>query len=502
MTSNDANPPHPIVLQTSHHPSLTDIPTSAHNTGTSRDTQYSGPSTRISSSQDFDLEASPRSKEYEPDPFMFREGIKSEEELLRLRKAGSKKTASYQLKQNQLIDNLLKPMEKHTAEAQEQEEAARLPVKIAVWASLVANFALCVLQLYAAISSVSLSLLATGIDAIFDLGSNVMLVLLHRKAKSLDVNKWPVGGARLETIGNIVYGALMGSVNLVVTVESVRTLVTHKGGDTNALHIPSLIAVGSALGVKLVLFLYCFGLRNSSSQVQILWEDHRNDLWINTFGILMSAGGSKLKWYLDPMGGMIIAIGVIVAWSRTMYSEFELLAGKSAPHEFLQLIIYKAMTFNDEIEKLDTVRAYHRQRAGLLRRSRRCDARQHRAMEGPRLGAAAPGQNRTPPQRGAGVRPCRPRDRASTRTPEIHMTHMTTLLACLQVRGLERRCIVYIPYRACKNWAGHYYYYRGTPVHSGVEQRAILMEISWGSANTYLVDRAPNRGIDIRPSGA
>jgi len=91
----------------------------------------------------------------------------------------------------------------------------------------------------------------------------------------------------------------------------------------------------------------------------MLWEDHRNDLWINTFGILMSAGGSKLKWYLDPMGGMIIALGVIVAWSRTMYFQFELLAGKSAPHEFLQLIIYKAMTFSDEIEKLDTVRAYH-----------------------------------------------------------------------------------------------------------------------------------------------
>ena len=56
---------------------------------------------------------------------------------------------------------------------------------------------------------------------------------------------------------------------------------------------------------------------------------------------------------------MQIAIGVITAWSRTVYAQFELLAGKSAPHEFIQLIIYKAMTFSDEIEKIDTVRAYH-----------------------------------------------------------------------------------------------------------------------------------------------
>lgn len=61
--------------------------------------------------------------------------------------------------------------------------------------------------MYAAISSRSLSLLATGIDSVFDIGSNVLLFWLHRKAVKLDSNKWPVGGARLETIGNIVYGA-------------------------------------------------------------------------------------------------------------------------------------------------------------------------------------------------------------------------------------------------------------------------------------------------------
>ena len=97
----------------------------------------------------------------------------------------------------------------------------------------------------------------------------------------------------------------MGSVNLVVTVESARTLITHNSDeDTNALHVPSLIAVAAALGehslaiaapaircrshqaqgVKFLLFLYCFGYRKASSQVRMLWEDHRNDLFINGFG--------------------------------------------------------------------------------------------------------------------------------------------------------------------------------------------------------------------------
>ncbi|KAJ6575474.1 CDF-like metal transporter [Mycena capillaripes] len=294
------------------------------------------------------------------DPFHFRGALKSPAEIdaLRRRKKG-KRLAAYHGNQNTLIASLLKPMERHTEDARIDEAAARLPVKIAVWASLIANFCLCVLQLYAAISSLSLSLLATGIDAIFDIGSNILLFWLHKKADRLDNNAWPVGGARLETIGNIVYGFLMGSVNLVVIVESAQSLITKKNDDLKSFHLPSILAVAAALAVKLLLFIYCFSLRKKSSQVLVLWEDHRNDLWINGFGILMSTGGSKLRWWLDPMGAIIIALGVVISWGRTIYTQFELLAGKSASHDFLQLLIYKSTTFSEEIDKIDTVRAYH-----------------------------------------------------------------------------------------------------------------------------------------------
>lgn len=45
----------------------------------------------------------------------------------------------------------------------------------------------------------------------------------------------------------------MGSVNLVVVVESVRSIIDHKSGDLNEFHIPSLVAVGAALGELLFL---------------------------------------------------------------------------------------------------------------------------------------------------------------------------------------------------------------------------------------------------------
>ncbi|KAF8131622.1 CDF manganese transporter [Boletus edulis] len=306
-----------------------------------------------------DIEKKPHKPESLSDPYTLRGGLKTDEELsqLRHRKKHGKSLELYHRRQNNLIHSFLKSIEDHSKESKLQEEASRLSIKIAVWASLVANFSLCIIQLYAAISSVSLALIATSIDACFDFGSNLFLYLINKKADKMDVNKWPVGGARLETIGNIVYGSLMSSVNLVIVVEGVRALLSSPPKDT--FNLPSILAVAAALGVKILLFLYCHALRSKSSQVHILWEDHRNDIFINAFGILTAAGGGKLRWWLDPLGGLLIATGVIITWLRTIYEQFGLLAGKSAPNEFIQLVTYKAMTFSTEIDKVDTVRAYH-----------------------------------------------------------------------------------------------------------------------------------------------
>jgi len=66
------------------------------------------------------------------------------------------------------------------------------------------------------------------------------------------------------------------------------------------------------------------------------------------------------KAYLACLTSFLqIGVGISISWGHTIYKEFELLAGKSAPHEFIQLLVYKAATFSDEIDKLDTVRAYH-----------------------------------------------------------------------------------------------------------------------------------------------
>lgn len=62
----------------------------------------------------------------------------------------------------------------------------------------------------------------------------------------------------------------MGAVNLVVMVESVRDLVEHSSdSDTNAFHLPSIVAVAAALGefqssFTLILTQWCLRGQNSA----------------------------------------------------------------------------------------------------------------------------------------------------------------------------------------------------------------------------------------------
>jgi len=296
----------------------------------------------------------------ERDPLELRSKIITDDQLdgLRHRKKG-KKIASFYTAQNDHIQDLLKPLATLSAEGEQEVLDNAFKVKLAVNLSFFFNICLAILQLYAAISSLSLALFASCIDAVFDPFANLILWLAHRASDRAEENKWPVRGSRFETIGNIVYGSIMGGVNVILIVEAIQEFVTHKGDELKTFHLTSIIAVAAAFLTKLALFLYCYAIRKQSSQVQVLWEDHRNDLLTNGFGILTAAGGSKLAWWIDPMGATIIALCIITVWTRTVYEQFTHLAGIAAPVEYQNLVTYKAMTFSPEILNVDTCRVYH-----------------------------------------------------------------------------------------------------------------------------------------------
>ncbi|RFU26572.1 hypothetical protein B7463_g9760, partial [Scytalidium lignicola] len=271
----------------------------------------------------------------------------------------AKKVQDFYEAQNEKIERMLKPVEDHLADAKKEADDDQLKLRIAVYGSFVANVVLAALQVYGAASSGSLSLFTTMADAIFDPMSNITLMVTNRAVKRVDPSRFPSGKARLETVGNIVFCFLMTAVSFILIAFSIRELVDGKSNDKNPFHLPSVIAVSVAFTTKLALFLYCWALKNKNSQVNILWQDHRNDLLINGFGILTSVGGSKLVWWIDPMGAIILSCLISVIWLRTAFTEFLLLVGITADIEMQQLITYVCLTHSPEIDGIDTVRVYH-----------------------------------------------------------------------------------------------------------------------------------------------
>ena len=272
----------------------------------------------------------------------------------------AKKLQAFYENQNENIQKWLKPVDEHIRQAKVFEGENHLKYQVAVRGSFAANLVLAALQVYAAVSAgSSLSLFTTMADAIFDPMSNITLIICNRAVKRVDPRRFPSGKARIETAGNIVFCFLMTAVSWIIIVLSLMELKNGNENETKQLHLPSVIAVAIAGTTKLALFFYCWTLRNVYSQIRILWEDHRNDLFINGFGLLTSVGGSKLKWWIDPMGAIILSVLISYLWLSTAYSEFQLLIGVTADTQMQQWITYISMTHSPDIVAIDTVRAYH-----------------------------------------------------------------------------------------------------------------------------------------------
>ncbi|KAI9672391.1 MAG: hypothetical protein M1817_003413 [Caeruleum heppii] len=382
--------PHAFAIQAHRSNTSTPIPSTSTQRATSSSIEAREPTAHDhdpvarhpphSSSHDTDLEDQRRlAYTQENDPYQLSSGLKTSSELsliqprsarrfkqctpslMSSQKRKAKKLYGFYERQNENIERLLKPVDEHRRLAKEEHSDNQLKFKIAIHGSFIANVILAILQVYGAVSSGSLSLFTTMADAIFDPLSNVTLILSNRAVNRVDARAFPSGKARIETAGNIFFCFIMCAVSFILIVMSAQELSTHNSSThpVNGFNLPSVIAVAIAFVTKLALFAYCWALRNTYSQVHILWEDHRNDLLVNGFGILTSVGGSKLRWWIDPMGAIILSCLIVFLWLRTAYSEFQLLIGVTAGSEIQQLITYISMTHSPMITHIDTVRAYH-----------------------------------------------------------------------------------------------------------------------------------------------
>ena len=114
------------------------------------------------------------------------------------------------------------------------------------------------------------------------------------------------------------------------------------------------VLIPSTVLAKSSLMIYCFFYRRFPS-VHVFFVDHRNDIIVNSFGLIMSVVGDRFVWYLDPIGAILIALLILFSWVSNAFEQVWLLVGKSAPREFISKLIYMTLTHDSRIRKVDTV---------------------------------------------------------------------------------------------------------------------------------------------------
>jgi hypothetical protein len=101
-----------------------------------------------------------------------------------------RKIKDYYTQQNEMIDTFLQSGDEEHLDAEDKAKNGG-KVKFAVNASFAVNFCLFVIQLYAAISTGSLSLFATAADAFMDLVSSIVMLVTSRLAAKPSQQKYP-----------------------------------------------------------------------------------------------------------------------------------------------------------------------------------------------------------------------------------------------------------------------------------------------------------------------
>jgi cation diffusion facilitator family transporter len=238
-------------------------------------------------------------------------------------------------------------------------------VQRAIIASNIANLLLLLCQMYAYVSTKSLALLANAVDAVLDFLSGIIIGLTwyvrHYGSTCTTRYRYPVGRARLESVGVIIMAVLMTALTLNVLTESLTSLALYvmdsqRAIGASSLKRPVLVLVSIALLSKVGLFLYCRASQQDA--VSALATDHWNDC-LSNIGALSAA--ALAKWWppADPVGGILISCFILRNWWRLTSRHLDQFMSRSASSNLHSVVTFAALWHDPRIRAIDRVCLYH-----------------------------------------------------------------------------------------------------------------------------------------------
>ncbi|KAK5134836.1 hypothetical protein LTR08_006068 [Meristemomyces frigidus] len=230
-------------------------------------------------------------------------------------------------------------------------------VTIAIRINMVANGVLLVMKAFVAALTDSVSVLASLVDAALDFLSTAIMWVSTYLIENSDQYGYPIGRRRLEPVGVLVFSVVMITAFFQVMLQGAQKLA---GPDHSivALTVPAIVIMAATVVIKLLCWFWCRLVKNSS--VQALAQDAMTDVVFNTFSIIFPLIGFYARvWWLDPLGGVLLSLYVIINWAGTSSTHIKNLTGCAATADERNVLLYLTMRFAKTIKQIQGLQAYH-----------------------------------------------------------------------------------------------------------------------------------------------
>jgi divalent metal cation (Fe/Co/Zn/Cd) transporter len=165
----------------------------------------------------------------------------------------------------------------------EEDDSSGRIVTIAIYINLVANTILLILKIIVTVMTSSVSVLAALVDAVLDFLSTAIVWTTTRLISSDDKYMYPVGRAKLEPIGILVFSVIMITSFFQVALEGFGRLSGSERIPVQ-LSIAAVAIMASTVVIKGLCWAWCRLIKNSS--VQALAQDAVTDVVFNIFSII------------------------------------------------------------------------------------------------------------------------------------------------------------------------------------------------------------------------
>lgn len=315
-----------------------------------------------------------------PHPPWAQEYVKSEESLAKIK---NKKVREFYEKQNQTlakygeVDELLSGELVHSVlhsfehpsettpllqtEGSKREKNRERLVSLAINLNFVLNVVLLTAKGVAVLLSGSISIWASFVDSFMDFLSTVIVIWTsivissYKKKGNQGSGKYPTGKQRMEPLGVVIFSVFMIAMFLQVGVEGIKRLLA-KDREAFNLDKTTLTIMAVTIATKTVAWL--LSARVKSNGVQALAQDNKNDVFFTTFSVIFPGIGTALDLpWLDPLGGVVLSLYIIVEWTETLMFNFRQLSGRSADPDEYRRMLYLITRF--KMPKVSYLEVYH-----------------------------------------------------------------------------------------------------------------------------------------------